>query len=222
LIACIEAYHDSLREALASLEPLADRVARERLAPMRLLDRLQRRLAVLDDSLRTHLIEQDCRLFPMIRELCKCLNEPNEAGRFGDVVEQQMDEATSDNDEAVAMAQVIDQLVSETEWEIKRPLVIRLVRGLRSLRTDWEEHARLESKVLFPAVRELLHGDYEAAERFLDKGTKSQTAASADETKGVSTTSFDCIPCANVPLEPSGSIALYPARQERTTVPSFR
>jgi hypothetical protein len=47
--------------------------------------------------------------------------------------------------------------LSETDWQGKGPLVVKLVKGLRELRADLEEHVQLETNVLFPAMRELGH-----------------------------------------------------------------
>jgi iron-sulfur cluster repair protein YtfE (RIC family) len=181
----VEAYHDSLRAALPRLEGLIDQVARERLVPIRLLDCLRREFAALADSLRTHLVEQEEHLFPMIRHVCRSLDEAGWVSQLGDAVEKQMVEATCDDQEVLAAVRVIDQFLTETDWEGKGPLVIKLVKGLRELRADLEEHVQLETTVLFPALRELLQGHYQTMERLLAEGNRIRTAELADEIASV-------------------------------------
>jgi iron-sulfur cluster repair protein YtfE (RIC family) len=75
----------------------------------------------------------------------------------GDSLEEQMDRLTRDNQEALAMLQQIEACLTDARWMGKGPLVDQLVADIRELRENFVQHARLESDVLFPHVRELLH-----------------------------------------------------------------
>jgi uncharacterized protein (DUF2267 family)/iron-sulfur cluster repair protein YtfE (RIC family) len=163
----VEAYHDSMRAALPRLEGLADQVARERCVSIHVLDSLLREFSALADSLRTHLLQQEGHLFPMIRHVCESVEQAGWACHLQDSLEELMDEATRADREAVASVKRAEDCFRGTDWAHREPLVGKLVKGLRELRQDLEEHVQLETHVLFPVVRALLRGDRQAMERLL-------------------------------------------------------
>ena len=160
----VEAYHDSLRAALPALEGLADQVARERRLPLRLLDGLLREFAVLADSLRTHLLQQEGHVFPMIRHVCESVEQAGWACHLDETLEELMDEAMQANQEVVASVKRAEQCFRGMDGTERTSLVGKLAKGLRELREDLEEHVNLETHVLFPAVRELLRGSHQTGE----------------------------------------------------------
>jgi uncharacterized protein (DUF2267 family)/iron-sulfur cluster repair protein YtfE (RIC family) len=167
----VESYPEPLRAALPRLEMLIDQVCREHRLPMYVLDWLQREFSVLADSLRTHLSQQDGHLFPMINHVCRSVEEAGWPCHLDDAVEELMDEATRDGEEAVAGIKRAEECLGGTD--AKEPPVVRLVKAFRELRDDLEEHIHLETNVLFPVVRELLQGNNQAMERLLKEGSMS-------------------------------------------------
>jgi iron-sulfur cluster repair protein YtfE (RIC family) len=182
LITSIEAHHVALRAALPRLEELVDQVARDRLAPIRSLDRMQREFAFLADLLRTHLAEQEAYLFPMVRDICRSLDESGWVCHLGDATEELIDEAACDDREAVTAGRLLDRFAREMEREGDGSLVVKLVKGLRELHADLEEHVHLETHFLFPAIRELLRGNHDVAERLLES-SRSRIASPGHETE---------------------------------------
>jgi iron-sulfur cluster repair protein YtfE (RIC family) len=210
----VEGYHDSLRAALPRLEELADWVARERLLPILRLDCIRREFAILADWLRIHLDEQEEFLFPMIRHHFQSFDEAGWACPLSDAVEKQLDEATSDDLGVLTSARLMDHFLSETDWQGKGPLVVTLVKGLHELRADLEEHIQLETNVLFPALRELLQGNYQAMERLLEEGKRFRTAAPPDEIASVEKNAVHPIPAPSSLVEPSDAEEIVVADQE--------
>lgn len=154
----VEAYHDSLRATLPRLEKLADQVARERRVPIHILDWLLREFSALADALRAHLVQQEEQLFPMIRRACESSDRAGQPGRLEEPLKELMEEAAREDEEAVASVRRAEHCFRGLDSMQSEPLVLKLVKGLRELREDLEEHVKLEANVLFPAVRELLRG----------------------------------------------------------------
>jgi uncharacterized protein (DUF2267 family)/iron-sulfur cluster repair protein YtfE (RIC family) len=155
----VEDYHDSLRATLPRLEALAEQVAGEHRAPIHVLDRLLREFAALADSLRTHLLQQEGHLFPMIRHACESAETMAWPCHLSENLEELMAEATRDDQEAVGSIQRAEQSIHGMDGIRSEPLVAKLAKGIREVRQDLEEHVKLETKVLFPAVKELLRRD---------------------------------------------------------------
>src|SRR5262249_45563478 len=146
--------------------------AGDRPMPMYLLDRFPRECSALADSLNIHLSQQEGHLFPMIRHVCRSVEEAGWACHLDDPVENLMDEATREGREAVASVKRAEDCLYGVNCQ--GALVSELAKGLRELRQDLEEHVQLEADVLFPAVRELLQGDNQAMERLLEEGSLSR------------------------------------------------
>jgi uncharacterized protein (DUF2267 family) len=155
----VKDYHDSLRATLPSLETLADRVAGEHRAPIYVLDRLLREFSALADALRTHLLQQEGHLFPMIRRVCESTERMAWPCHLDENLEKLMDEATRDDQEAVASAQRAEEAFHGLNGMRGEPLVAKLIKGIRELRQDLEEHVKLETNVLFPVVKEVFRRD---------------------------------------------------------------
>jgi uncharacterized protein (DUF2267 family)/iron-sulfur cluster repair protein YtfE (RIC family) len=181
----VESYHEPLRAALPRLEMLIDQVCREHRLPMCVLDWLQREFSVLADSLRAHLIQQDGHLFPMISHVCRSVEEAGWPCHLDNVVEELMDEATRDGEEAVCCIRRAEEYLGGTD--AKEPPVMRLLIAFRELGENLEEHLHLEANVLFPAVREFLHGNNPAMERLLEEASMSHKRQSWGGRYGVPT-----------------------------------
>jgi uncharacterized protein (DUF2267 family) len=78
---------------------------------------------------------------------------------LSDNLEEMMDEATRDDQEAISSIQRAEQSFHGLDGMRSEPLVAKLAKGIRELRQDLEEHVKLETKVLFPAVKEVLRRD---------------------------------------------------------------
>jgi iron-sulfur cluster repair protein YtfE (RIC family) len=150
-------HHGYLRLTLPVLDRLTERIAREKLLPITLMDRFEREFTALSDLLETHIAKQECWFFPKLRELREPVGETAWACRVGDSLEEQMDRLTRDNQEALAMLEHIEACLTDARWIGKGPLVDQLVEDIGALHENFMQHARLESDVLFPHVRELLH-----------------------------------------------------------------
>jgi uncharacterized protein (DUF2267 family)/iron-sulfur cluster repair protein YtfE (RIC family) len=180
----VETYHKSLRAALPRLEGLADQVARERRVPIRVLDGLLREFSALSDALRTHLLQQEGHLFPMIRHVCESVEQAGWACHLDETLEELMLEAARADQEAVASVKRAEGCLSGMDETWSESLVGKLVKGLRELREDLEEHVKLETNDLFPVVRELLRGNHQGMERLLaasnsDPSPKTPAATAA-------------------------------------------
>lgn len=163
----VETYHMSLRAALPRLEGLTDQVARERRVPIRILDGLLREFSALADSLRTHLLQQEGHLFPMIRHVCESVEQAGWVCHLDDTLEELMEEAARADREDLASVQRAESCLSGRDESESEPLVSKLAKGLRELREDLEEHIKLETTVLFPVVRELCRGNDQGMKWFL-------------------------------------------------------
>jgi uncharacterized protein (DUF2267 family)/iron-sulfur cluster repair protein YtfE (RIC family) len=155
----VKDYHDSLRATLPRLEGLAEQVAREHRAPIQILDRLLREFSALADSLRTHLLQQEGHLFPMIRQVCESAENMAPPCHLDEKLEELLDEATHDDQEAVASVRRAEQAFRGVDALRSEPLVAKLIKGIRELRQDLEEHVKLETMVLFPVAKEVLRRD---------------------------------------------------------------
>src|SRR5262249_53674448 len=137
----------------------------ERCVPIGVLDGLLREFSVLADSLRTHVLQQEGHLFPMIRHVCELVEQAGWACHLDDTLEELMDEAVEADYAALASAKLAETCLMETDEREAGPRVGKLMKGFRELREDLEEHVKLETQVLFPAVRELLRGNPPIRER---------------------------------------------------------
>lgn len=148
--------HGYLRLTLPVLDRLTERIARERLVPVPLMDRFEREFTALADLLETHIAKQECWFFPKVRELREPVGETAWACRVGDSLEEQMDRLARDNQDALALLEQIEACLTDIRWVGKGPLVDQLVQDVGELHENFVRHAHLESDVLFPHVRELL------------------------------------------------------------------
>jgi iron-sulfur cluster repair protein YtfE (RIC family) len=152
----VASHHGYLRLTLPMLDRLAERIAREKLVPITVMDRFQREFTALADLLETHIAKQECWFFPKIRELREPVGETAWACRVGDRLEEQMDRLTRDNQETLAMLGQIEACLTDARWLGGGPVVDQLVGDIRELHENFAQHARLEMDVLFPHVRGLL------------------------------------------------------------------
>jgi regulator of cell morphogenesis and NO signaling len=178
----LEAYHDPLRAALPRLERLIDQVARERRAPIHVLDWLLREFSFLADLLRSHLVQQEEQLFPMIRHVCRSIEKTRCDCPRGAALEQWMVEATRTDQEAVASVHRVESCLAAADWETNRPPVEKLVKAFHELRADLEEHVQLETNVLFPVVRDLIRGRDRRVQQLAAAGRRCQTELEAPTT----------------------------------------
>jgi regulator of cell morphogenesis and NO signaling len=153
----VATHHGYLRLTLPLVDRLTERIARERMVPVPLMDRFEREFTALADLLETHIAKQECWFFPKLRELREPVGETAWACRTGDSLEEQMDRLTRDNQEALALLEQLDACLTDARWTGKGPLVDQLMEDIRELHENFVQHARLESDVLFPHVRGMLH-----------------------------------------------------------------
>jgi iron-sulfur cluster repair protein YtfE (RIC family) len=145
-------HHGYLRLTLPILDRLAERIAREKLLPITLMDRFEREFTALADLLETHIAKQECWFFPKLRELREPVGETAWACRVGDTLEELLDRLTRDNQDALALLEQIEACLADARWTGKGPLVDQLVEDMRELHQNFVQHARLESELLFPEV----------------------------------------------------------------------
>jgi iron-sulfur cluster repair protein YtfE (RIC family) len=150
-------YHAYLRLTLPLLDRLADRIAREKLVPITLLDRFQREFTVLVDLLKTHIVEQECLFFPKIQGLRQPVGETAWVCRITDRLESQIEQLTRDNQEVLDLFTRIEACLADSRWVGRGLLVEQMVLNIRELHENFVQHARLEVDVLCPHLRGLLH-----------------------------------------------------------------
>jgi iron-sulfur cluster repair protein YtfE (RIC family) len=148
--------HYYLRQMLAKLDRLTERIGREKLVPPRLMDWLQREFLAMEDRLETHLAKQECRLFPMICKLTLAGVEKHSARDLGESLREAMDLATLENRELLTEIERVQMGLCNPVWADKGPLVEKLIDDLRELEEQLANYVSLEEAVLFPQVQEML------------------------------------------------------------------
>jgi len=145
-------HHQVLRQKLASLNRVIQRIACKHLVPLPVLDRCERQFLALADRLETNWEEQECWLFAWLRRVVK--RAPAIDNYLGESLEEAMDQAAVANQEGLdALGQVQMELCGP-EWADKGSLVEELIDHLHDLAEELAEYEHLEREQLFPRVRE--------------------------------------------------------------------
>jgi iron-sulfur cluster repair protein YtfE (RIC family) len=145
--------HACLRQILAKLDWLTDRIAGEKVVPPVTMDQFQRRFLTLADGLEAHLAEQECWLFPTIGALIRPVRT---GGPDRAELDDALHEAASANQELLAGMEQLQMDLCDPTWADRGSLVERLIDDLRELEEQLVTYAQLESEVLFPQVQALL------------------------------------------------------------------
>lgn len=153
----VSVYHGYLRLALPVLDRLIERIAREHLLPVSLMDRVGRQFTALADLLETHIAKAECLVFPKIQHLREPVGEICWACQLDDGLEEQMRRLAQDKEEALSLMQQIEICLSDARWRDKGPMVDQFVADIRELRENFANHTRVETEILFPHVRGMLH-----------------------------------------------------------------
>ena len=148
--------HGYLRRTVSVADQAIERIACEHVAPVTLMDRLQRQFTALADLLETHMVKQECWVFPKIRHLRQPVGEICWSRQVDEGLAEQIERLTRDNQEALSMLQQIVACLTDRRWSVAGPLGDKLVENIRELQENFAKHAQLETEVLFPHVRELL------------------------------------------------------------------
>src|SRR5260370_21016289 len=64
-------YHQVLRQKLASLNRMIQRIAQNHVVPLTVMDPFERQFLAMADQLETNLEEQECWLFALLRRIVK-------------------------------------------------------------------------------------------------------------------------------------------------------
>ena len=152
----VTAYHDYVRMTLPELDELSDRIAREVIVPGCLKDGICSELTTLADLLERHVSEQENWLFPMIRHLDDAAGETEWALELGDCLQWLMDRVAHENVELLDHMERLQACVRDEARSGKEPLIANLAEQVEGLCKDLPKHARLETDVLLPWVKEVI------------------------------------------------------------------
>lgn len=148
-------HHQVLRQKLASLYRVIQRIAQNHVVPLAAMDRLERRFLAVADQLETNLEEQECWLFAWLRRLVKRGSVVGQPNYLEESLVEAMDQAAAANQEALHGIIQIQTCLCHPEWMGKGLLVEELIDHLRDLEKELTEYDHLEREELFPRVRQL-------------------------------------------------------------------
>jgi iron-sulfur cluster repair protein YtfE (RIC family) len=146
-------HHQVLRQKLASLYRVIQRIADKHLVSLSVLDRFGRQFLALADRLETNWEEQECWLFAWLRRMIK--RGPVIGNYLGESLEEAMGQATAANQEGLDALDQLQMSLVDPEWTDKGPVVDELIDHLHDLEEELAEYQHLEREELFPRVREL-------------------------------------------------------------------
>jgi hypothetical protein len=145
-----------MRQMLAQIDLLGERIARAELVPPRLMDWLERELLALADLLETHLAQQECELFPKINKLTARVRHTSPAEVCGDDLLPSMEQASLRHQDVLAQIERIQTCLCDPEWADKGPLVERLIDKVRELEVELTAYGSAATELVFWPVRDLL------------------------------------------------------------------
>jgi len=146
-------HHQVLRQKLASLNRVIQRIAGKHLVLLSVLDRFERQFLALADRLETNWEEQECWLFAWLRRVIK--RAPAISSYLGESLEEAIDQAAEANKEGIDALGQLQMCLCAPEGADQGLLVEELIDHLRDLEEELAEYERLEREELFPRVREL-------------------------------------------------------------------
>jgi iron-sulfur cluster repair protein YtfE (RIC family) len=147
-------HHQVLRQKLASLYRVIQRIAANHVVPITVMDRFERQFLSMADHLESNLEEQECWLFAWLRRLVKRLPATGRDNYLGESLQEAMEQATAANQKILEDLGQIQMCLGIPEWADKGLLAEELIDRLRDLEEEMIEYERLEREELFPRVRE--------------------------------------------------------------------
>jgi regulator of cell morphogenesis and NO signaling len=148
-------HHRVLRQKLASVYRAIQRIARNHVVPLGVMDQLERRFLAVADELETNLEEQECWLFAWLRRLVNRGPLTGQPSYLGENLVEVMYQAATANQETLHGIGQIQACLSHPDWIDRGPLVDELIDHLRILDQGMTEYELLEREELFPRVHEL-------------------------------------------------------------------
>ncbi len=148
----LSVHRHGLRQKLASLDRLIDRLARERRIAAGPMDRFQREFVAMAEPLETNLEEQQCWLFPLLQQLFESPGTTSRADYREEWLKEAMEQALAANQDALAALDRVQMCLCDPEWADKGSLVEELIDKLRELEEQLITFSELETKELSPLV----------------------------------------------------------------------
>ena len=152
----VTAHHDYVRMTLPELDEFSDRIAHEFIVPRRIRDGMCSELATLADLLERHVSEQENWLFPMIRHMREAGDQTEWDFELGDCLDWLMDRVAHENVELLGHMERLQGCLRELAGSGNEMVVANLAEQVEGLCKDVPKHARLETDVLIPWVKELI------------------------------------------------------------------
>ena len=152
----VTVHHDYLRMTLPDLEEFNDWIASQGTLPSRLKDGMCSELTALADLLERHLSEQENWLFPMIRHLDEAAGQTEWAFQLGDCLEWLMDRVSHENVDLLGHVGSLQAYMRDLAHSANEPPIANLAGQVATVCNDLPKHARLETEVLIPWVKELI------------------------------------------------------------------
>jgi iron-sulfur cluster repair protein YtfE (RIC family) len=148
-------HHQVLRQKLASLYRVIQRIAQNHVVPIAVMDRLERRFLYVADQLEANLEEQECWLFAWLRRLVKQASAFGQPRYLGESLVEALNQATAANQETLQDISQLQMTLCHPEWTDKGLLVEELIDYLRELEEELTEYDHLEREELSPRVQEI-------------------------------------------------------------------
>jgi len=145
-------HHQVLRQKLASLNRVIQRIANKHLVSLSVLDRFERQFLDLADRLETNWEEQESWLFAWLRRMVK--RGPAISNYLGESLEEAVDQAAAANQEGLNALSEVQMHLCDPEWTDKGPLAEELIDRMHDLEGELAEYEHLEREELFPRIRE--------------------------------------------------------------------
>jgi iron-sulfur cluster repair protein YtfE (RIC family) len=147
-------HHQVLRQKLASLNRVIQRIAANHVVPIILMDRLERQFLSMADRLESNLEEQECWLFAWLRRIVRKLPATGRDNYLGESLQEAMEQATAGNQETIEALGQIQTYLCDPEWTDKGLLVEESIDRLRDLEEELIAYEYLEREELFPRVHQ--------------------------------------------------------------------
>jgi len=147
-------HHQKLRQKLASLYRVIQRIAANHVVPIDVMDRFERRFLCMADHVESNLEEQECWLFAWLRRLVKRLPATGRENYLGESLQEAIEKTTAANLEILEALNQIQMCLGIPEWTNKGVLVEELIDCLGDFEEEMIEYEHLEREELFPRVRE--------------------------------------------------------------------
>jgi hypothetical protein len=144
-----------MRQALAEIDSLSGQIACARFVPAAHVDRLERQLLALAETLETYLSQQECRLFPAISALTSPFTGMRSAAAWGNLLKDAVERASRAQQEALAAIDRVQACLSHPEWTDQGLLVEKLIDKVHELEVELTAYRYVQEEVIFPLLRDL-------------------------------------------------------------------